>query len=120
MNEALILQEVEAVEVVAAVSANQDIPKPVMLETPRYQSGSSLKIDSRNQSREGKNSSSTGEVSDVASSADDVKENNHVQLTVGCKCKKSTCLKKFCECVQNRSKCGMSCKCHNCGYQPDH
>jgi hypothetical protein len=109
MNEALTLQEVEAVEVVAFVGANQDIPEQVMLENPRYQSGLSLKIDSRNRSRE---------VSDVASSGDDVKENKHVHLTVGCKCKKSSCLKKFCECVQNRSKCGLSCKCYNCGYQP--
>ena len=119
MNEALILHEVEAVEVVASVGTDQDMPKHVMLENPRYLSGLSLKIDSRNQSSEGKNSSTNGEISDVASSADDVKENKHVQLTVGCKCKKSTCLKKFCECVQNRSKCGLSCKCYNCSYQPD-
>lgn len=48
----------------------------------------------------------------------DVDENQNVlnQRKVGCKCKKSTCLVKFCECVQNHTKCRSSCKCFNCGY----
>ncbi|KAL7520907.1 hypothetical protein ACHAWX_005600 [Stephanocyclus meneghinianus] len=40
------------------------------------------------------------------------------QHRVGCKCKKSMCLKKYCECFQNRIQCGISCKCINCGNKP--
>jgi hypothetical protein len=40
---------------------------------------------------------------------------------VGCKCKKSKCLKKYCECFSNGIKCASHCKCENCGNQPtDH
>ena len=37
---------------------------------------------------------------------------------VGCKCRKSQCLKKYCDCFANGSKCGQSCKCENCANQP--
>jgi len=37
---------------------------------------------------------------------------------VGCKCKKSRCLKKYCECFSNNSWCGASCKCEDCGNRP--
>jgi len=33
---------------------------------------------------------------------------------MGCKCKKSACLKKYCECFQAGNVCGPKCKCVNC------
>jgi hypothetical protein len=32
----------------------------------------------------------------------------------GCRCKRSHCLKKYCECFQAGILCGENCKCHEC------
>ena len=37
----------------------------------------------------------------------------------GCKCKRSFCLKKYCECFQNATHCGLNCKCTNCKNHPN-
>jgi hypothetical protein len=40
-----------------------------------------------------------------------IEENHHSK---GCKCKKSNCLKKYCECFGAGIKCGEHCKCEGC------
>ena len=38
----------------------------------------------------------------------------HEQVRKGCKCKKTKCLKKYCECYQSGLQCTVFCRCEGC------
>lgn len=43
-----------------------------------------------------------------------IDKNNNVDITVGCKCKNSSCQQYYCFCYKKGLKCGNSCKCTEC------
>ena len=45
------------------------------------------------------------------------KKNDNKKSNKNCNCKKSGCVKKYCNCYQQGMKCGRSCKCKGCENQ---
>ena len=64
-------------------------------------------------------SSSTGSIPRAVSGSPPTNDKPVISHSLGCRCRKSFCLKKYCECYQNDVKCGINCKCINCKNQPD-
>lgn len=58
-------------------------------------------------------------ISRVVSGSPISNEKSVMSHKAGCKCRKSFCLKKYCECYHHDVKCGSNCKCINCKNQPD-
>jgi hypothetical protein len=102
--------EVEAVEVIATM----EILDGEACSNHKGE-GCNINTDSNSQTT---NTAVTKE-KDLALAKVSVDENHNAlnERKAGCKCKRSACLRKFCECVQAKIHCGPSCKCFNCGYE---
>jgi hypothetical protein len=53
----------------------------------------------------------------IETGADNASSSNKKQV-FACKCRKSACLKKYCECFNAKSKCNSTCRCLDCRNMP--